>query len=185
MYEIVGKSELGSCPASVDMETGKISLNRDVFRRYSGYEWHFIREHEKGHYNLQTDSEADADAYALRKVFGTQPKSLKNSLELLKKMNISDQNRWLALYQEALKIDAENGNENAKEELKNLNKMMKNSLFFNPSEILTPTVTPAVEKKILTSERSRYKRGIAFNNMFFSFEFLALALILIVLIAKK
>ena len=80
---------MGSCPACVDMETGVISINRDVWDRFDRFEKNFILFHEIGHYDLDTDSEYEADEYALRHVYKSAPRSLKRALQTLYKIRDS------------------------------------------------------------------------------------------------
>ena len=107
----VDASVLGRCPASVDMRTGFISINRSVWGSYDNFEKAFVIMHEIGHYVLDTDSEYEADAYALRHVYKTAPRSLKRSLQTLCKIRVIDHSRLDNLYKEALKLDAADGNE--------------------------------------------------------------------------
>ncbi|MBO7201858.1 MAG: hypothetical protein J6V54_10765 [Bacteroidales bacterium] len=115
----VDSKELGSCPAAVLMDDGTIQINADVWHRYTPYQQQFILAHEQGHYELQTQSEELADLYALRTLHGTSPQSLKQSIDTLVKMgNVIPTERVMALYIQALKIDATiNQNQRAKTEL--------------------------------------------------------------------
>ena len=110
--------ELQSCPAAVDMETGDLLVNLDVWDQYTEAEKRFIIGHELGHYKLDTDSEIEADKYALERNFGKINKSLKSSFTALEKSNVNNEERWNALYENALEIDAEHGNDLAANELK-------------------------------------------------------------------
>lgn len=129
------KRTMGDNPASVDMADGTIILNKDVFPKYSKLTQSFIIEHEKGHYNLRTDNENEADSYALHQVYGKYKKSLKGSLNAIGSFLPENDKRIKQLYIEALKIDAEkNNNEKAKKELNNLteNNMGKLTNMYSP-----------------------------------------------------
>ena len=130
----VDGKELGLCPAAVVMDDGTIQVNADVWDRYTPYQQRFILAHEQGHYELQTSSEEQADLYALRHLHGSEPRSLRQSIETLVKMgNAIPPQRVEALYREALAIDAAlNNNQKAKQELKILNN--KNDSNMRPSK---------------------------------------------------
>ena len=190
----VGANELGNCPASVDMVTGEIDINRDVFKRHTQFEKDFIIEHEKGHYILQTDSESEADRYALEQMHGKTYRSLKKSLELIGRMGIKDPKRFTDLYLKALQIDAEkNNNIKAKQEIKrilNLEKMnykiRSNSAFItgNPLGVMESRnfSDGGISKNI--SENRRLKRGFTFSGHFITYESAILAIIALLLIFK-
>ena len=112
--------ELQNCPAAVDMETGDLLVNLDVWDKYTEAEKQFIIGHELGHFKLDTDSEIRADEYSLKRNFGKIRKSLKSSFTALEKTNVRNEERWDALYENALQIDAENGNDRAAQELKKI-----------------------------------------------------------------
>lgn len=114
-------SDLQDCPAAVDMDTGDIYINQDVWDQYTESEKQFILQHELGHYNQQTDSEEDSDLYALKQNFGKVKKSLKSSFSALEKAGVKSEKRIGSLWKNALTIDANNGNETARKELAKLN----------------------------------------------------------------
>lgn len=122
----VTKEQLGSCPAEIDMESGVISINKDVWEKYDSFEKKFIIQHELGHFNLQTDDEQAADRYAIERVYKTDEQSLKRSLQTLYKVGIIDTQRMWQLYIEALKLDSRDGNEDAAIELYNINNNILN-----------------------------------------------------------
>lgn len=126
----VDGKELGTCPAAVVMDDGTIQVNADVWDRYTPYQQRFILAHEQGHYELQTSSEEQADLYALRHLHGSEPRSLRQSIETLVKMgNAIPTQRVEALYRQALAIDAALNNNNlAKQELKILNNKNNNNM---------------------------------------------------------
>jgi hypothetical protein len=118
------------------MQTGIVSINRTVWPSYDSFERNFVLMHEVGHYELDTDSEREADAYALRRVYRTAPRSLKRSLQAMLKIGVIDMGRLESLYEEALKLDASDGNYDAYLELVEI----KENRIFNTqkSEIMNP-----------------------------------------------
>lgn len=193
----VDSSVLGTCPASVDMLTGVVSINRDVWNRYDNFEKAFVIMHEVGHYVLDTDSEYEADAYALKHVYRTAPRSLKRSLQTLQKINVVDTGRLNALYQEALKLDAADGNpiaaielerisENQYFNLKKSRKMTKNrgqeTYFSKKSE--TPKVR--VVRRADGGEKCGHGlNGVHIGGYYLSFTNLLLIAIALILLFNK
>ncbi len=102
------KKEMGENPASVDMLTGELILNRDVFLKKSKFTQKFIKEHEKGHLLLDTDNEQVADEYALTRLYKTANKSLKKSINALAEFLPDDDPRIENLYYKALELDKSN-----------------------------------------------------------------------------
>ena len=108
-------------PASVEMHNGNIILNRDVFPKYSKFTQKFILEHEKGHYLIPTDSEEEADFYALKKVYKSTGKSLKKTMKAITDFLPESNTRVTTMYIRCLELDArDNGNAKAQTELNNL-----------------------------------------------------------------
>lgn len=197
------RSHLQNCPAEVDMDTGDIYINRDVWDRYTDAERKFIIQHELGHYRLQTDSETDADLYALNANFGKVYRSLKSSFTAMEKSGISRQSRWDTLYENALMIDAEHGNDEAAEELERIksNQQSKNQNImtkqYRKSQItyIQPMVAMNRVNSFDGEEDTDYPfdnagpidrccEGILLGNRFFSYEAIALAIIAIILFFK-
>jgi hypothetical protein len=115
------KRTMDDNPASVEMHSGNIILNKDVFPKYSKFTQQFIIEHEKGHYLLPTDSEETADFYALKKVYKTTGKSLKKTMKAITDFLPESNPRVLKIYKHCLELDAkDNGNKKAEKELENL-----------------------------------------------------------------
>jgi hypothetical protein len=129
---------MGMNPASVEMDTGRIILNRDVFPQYSEFTQKFILEHERGHYLLPTDSEEEADAYALTKLYKSTNQSLKKTMKAITDFIPVHDPRVENLYRKALLIDSEyNNNQKAKEELKNITeKSMRGKLASSQSPFI-------------------------------------------------
>lgn len=193
----VDSSVLGTCPASVDMRTGVVSINRDVWDGYDNFEKAFVIMHEVGHYVLDTDSEYEADAYALKHVYRTAPRSLKRSLQTLQKIRVVDAGRLNALYSEALKLDAADGNQIAAIELErisenqyfnhqNYGKMTKNrgqETYFSKKSV-TPNVR--VVRRADGGEKCGHGlNGLHIGEWYFSFTNLLLIAILLTLLFNK
>lgn len=192
----VDASVLGRCPAAVDMQTGVISVNRSVWHNYDNFEKAFVIMHEIGHYVLDTDSEYEADAYALRHVYKTAPRSLKRSLQTLCKIRVIDHSRLDNLYKEALKLDAADGNEIAGIELQQIS---SNNQFFNQnSETMTKNSgqetypmkrqRPADVRIVRRADGDKCghgMNGIHIGDWYFSITNLLLAAIVVILVTKK
>lgn len=192
--QYVDSSVLGSCPASVDMQTGLVSINRSVWDRYDNFEKAFVIMHEVGHYVLDTDSEYEADAYALKHVYKTAPRSLKRSLQTLLKIRVLDASRLTNLYKEALKLDAADGNEVAAIELANINQQ-----YFNHQKSKKMRATPGRETYINKRDVNAISvvrradggksghgmNGIHIGGWYFSITNLLLAAIVVILLTRK
>lgn len=114
-------------PARVNLDTGVVEVNANLFRHYSPLQRELVLQHEAGHvYHDTVDDEELADRYALEQVAGTVQYSLRRSvdglLEILEKANVPEE-RKKELIISALQIDAERfGNEHAKALLEELKK---------------------------------------------------------------
>lgn len=114
-------------PARVNLDTGVVEVNANLFRHYSPLQRELVLQHEAGHvYHDTVDDEELADRYALEQVAGTVQYSLRRSvdglLEILEKANVPEE-RKKELIISALQIDAERfGNEHAKALLEELRK---------------------------------------------------------------
>lgn len=194
----VGEAELGRCPADVDMTTGVVSINRSVWDSYDDFEKSFVIFHEVGHYVLDTDSEYEADAYALKHVYKTAPRSLKRSLQTLMKIHVIDGNRLNALYREALELDAADGNHDAVLELERINNdnfnnqksiTMKN-LNGKESYLSKKTATPDYRVVRRADGETENKKGhktngIKIGDYYLSFTNILLVVLIAVMIFKK
>lgn len=191
----VDDSVLGTCPASIDMRTGVISINKSVWDRYDNFEKAFVIMHEIGHYVLDTDSEYEADAYALRHVYRTAPRSLKRSLQTLCKIRVVDPLRLQYLYNEALKLDAADGNGIAAIELQ---RVSENQFSNNKkSKIMTKNRGPETypqktgivpDYKIIRradGSRGHGQNGIHIGDWYLSITNILLAIIVVTLWAKN
>lgn len=203
MFIDTDSGELQNCPAAVDMDTGDIYINRDVWDRYTEAEKKFIIQHELGHYLQQTDSEIEADLYALNANFGKVHKSLKSSFTALDKSGVVNENRWNMLYENALTIDAEHGNTIAQAELekiqsktnfKNRNKMRKQNkqsqiTYIHPMAAMSRVSSFDGEETYPTTTDEEPKMagmncGITIGNCYFKITDIILAIIAIILIIK-
>ena len=104
-----GRAEMGNNPASVEMDSKELILNRDRFPFLPNFTQKFIVEHEKGHLAYNTDSEELADAYALKSLYKSEHKSLKKSIKALADILPEENKRIESLYYKALNLD--NGRE--------------------------------------------------------------------------
>ena len=195
-YQYVDSSVLGRCPASVNMTNGVVSINQSVWPTYDNFEKAFVLMHEMGHYLLDTDSEYEADAYALKHVYRTAPRSLKRSLQTLCKIGIVDHTRLDRLYREALKLDADDGNTIAAIELQKID----NQQYFNHQNPETMTKNQGVEtypaKRNITPDVRVIRRadgdkcghgmnGLHIGDWYFSFTNLLLMAIVVILLTRK
>ncbi len=203
-------SDLQDCPAAVDMDTGDIYINRDVWDKYTESEKQFILQHESGHYNRQTDSEEESDLYALRQNFGKVKKSLKSSFSALEKAGVKSKKRIDSLWRNALTIDAKNGNETARKELAKLNlehfnqksnKMRQKqggvTFIGRPGTVKTGKSKRQIavrrgfcradgdENNEKQGEKKHKCNGISISGYYFSFTNILLVTIALILIFKK
>lgn len=198
-YRTVGREELQSCPAEVDMKTGIVSINTDVWDKYDDFEKSFIIAHEMGHYILNTYNEMEADEYALMTVYRTAPNSLKRSLQALYRIGIVDSERMLKMYQAALHLDARDGNQAAAIELQSIeddynqefytennqnNKTMKKQNFIRTRRADGAEVVETFESD---NKRGHSINGITVAGCYFSFTNIMLIIIavMMMLILKK
>lgn len=189
---------MGSCPASVDMDSGLISINRSVWDRYDRFEKNFILWHEIGHYELDTDSEYEADEYALQHVYKTAPRSLKRALQTLYKIRVVDGSRLDHLYRVALTLDAADGNGNASLELQNIeyfNKPKNQKVMTNTTANETYLAKRTNKNRVRVvrrangdeniNEKSHKTNGIKLGGMYFSFTNILLMILIAVVLFKK
>lgn len=107
MIKIVGLDRMGLCPAAVEWGNGEANLlvNALTFPAASDFSRKFYIAHELGHYLLKTDSEEEADAFAIQLLAGTERKSLKKSLMALYELGTIPYSRMERLYELAKHID--------------------------------------------------------------------------------
>lgn len=193
--QYVDASVLGTCPAAVDMLTGVVSINKSVWDNYDQFEKSFVLMHEIGHYVLDTDSEYEADAYALKHVYRTAPRSLKRSLQTLCKIRVIDPRRLDALYREALKLDAKDGNAVAALELVRtrtnhfINNQNPKKMKPNRGQETYPkkrNIVPDIRViRRADGSKNHGMNGIHVGDWYLSITNILLGAILICLIAKK
>lgn len=128
--------DLGDTPARVNRYTGEIQINQRYFDRMPELRRKFIIEHEKGHFNLDTRSEFEADKYAFRRIAGSAPRSLKESVKSISKVltfrNPEHLDRMTEVIKMALDYDYKNnGNEKAKTALQELNQILQTNHLNN------------------------------------------------------
>lgn len=192
----VTRAELQNCPAEIDMISGVVSINKDVWDNYDDFEKKFIILHELGHYNLQTDDESQADRYALERVYRTASKSLKRSLQTLYKVGILDSARMWQLYIEALQLDAKDGNEDAAIELYNINNNILNletmgprgnQNFIRKNKFDGDTTTTETVETRTEEKRGHKKNGFSVRGVYFSITNILLIVncILLIMIVGK
>ena len=124
--------DLGGCPAAVDRRTGTLYVDPEAMARLTPFQRRFVILHEEGHWRLGTDDEIRADAYAFDRLAGTQPRSLRQSVESLEQI-LDDDNptlrpRYRALLRRALEWDADHGNPRAAAELGRVSYMSKGKI---------------------------------------------------------
>ena len=118
-------NRMGLNPASVNLKTGVITINKNIWQRLSSVQKTLILLHEEAHYHLQTpDDEIACDRWALERFAGTQKKSLRKAVDayadLLNKDYI-DNERKIQILKSVLAIDAKRfNNPRAQALLKNL-----------------------------------------------------------------
>ena len=75
--------EMEDTPAAIDRENGVLYINPKRWFKLTPFQRKFVKYHEYGHLNLDTDSELLADEYAFNKLAGTEFRSLKQCIECL------------------------------------------------------------------------------------------------------
>lgn len=100
-------------PARTNMTTGLIEVNLEAFNLLPEYCQRFVIYHEMGHYLLKTTSETKADDYALSQMALKEPYSLRNHINSVYMLARDDVKRKKHSLYAALKVAAENGNEEA------------------------------------------------------------------------
>jgi hypothetical protein len=133
MVDVVGTSDpriVGNSPAVIEeyySGNAIIYTNNNIFPKLTPFQQDFVIEHEIGHYILDTDSEIEADYYAFKKLVGSEYESLSKSIgaivEILPAMNKSRPRRLMAMVENCLKWDYENGNDAACDEFLKIQQM--------------------------------------------------------------
>lgn len=73
-------------PAAIDRQSGILYINPKRYFQLTPFQRKFVKFHEYGHYNLNTDSELLADEYAFKQLAGTEFRSLKQCIECLEQI---------------------------------------------------------------------------------------------------
>lgn len=124
--KITPVADLGRSPARINRKTGEIFINCRIWDKIPKQERKVILLHEKGHYELNTSNEFQADNFAFDHYAGTEKYSLKSLVNTLShNLDIENrqehQKRFEAMAKKVLMFDYKNNqNINA---LKLLNKM--------------------------------------------------------------
>ena len=99
-------------PAAVDRQTGILYINPKLYFNLTPFQQKFVKLHEYGHYNLNTDSELEADEYAFKQLAGTEFRSLKQCIECLEQLldekKIGHKIRIDKMYDLAIQWDKDN-----------------------------------------------------------------------------
>lgn len=101
-------------PARCHVPTGLIEINGAVWPYLTDTQREYILNHERGHRDLHTYSETDADNYALKKMALKKPYSLWNHYQNVKSISNNNQERVHNAKIEALRIAAKDGSSEAK-----------------------------------------------------------------------
>ena len=103
--------EMADTPAAIDRDARILYINPKLWFKLTPFQREFVKQHEYGHLNLDTDSELLADEYAFNKLAGTQFQSLKQCVECLEEIldeqKIGHKVRIDQMYELALKWDKE------------------------------------------------------------------------------
>lgn len=98
-------------PAAVDRQAHVLYINPRLYHALTEFQKKFVKQHEYGHYVLNTEDEFKADAYAFDKLAGTEYRSLKQCIGTLETVLDGDKAghraRVEAMYRRALKWDRE------------------------------------------------------------------------------
>ncbi len=118
---------MGRNPARVNLDTHVVEVNAPLFNTFTPLQKNLVLAHEAGHVHYDTvDDEILADRYALELMAGSEPKSLRKSVDALLGVLADEripENRKKAIIVSALHIDAERfGNEHARQLLDELSK---------------------------------------------------------------
>jgi hypothetical protein len=151
MY-IVDGTDMGINPARVNLDTGRIEINRALFDKYPQSTRDIILAHEKGHYVKQTFDEHLADSFAIEYLAGKSERSLRKSVSglitALKDCNIPEA-RKINIVKTALRIDAEKfGNKNAKYLLEQMSRIQRKQ---NTANAIGPATIVSAATSLATS----------------------------------
>lgn len=80
------EGEMEDTPAAIDRINGVFYINPKRWFKLTPFQRKFVKLHEYGHLNLNTDSELRADEYAFNHLAGTEFRSLKQCIECLEEL---------------------------------------------------------------------------------------------------
>ena len=110
------EGDMADTPAAIDRENHILYINPKRWFCLTKFQRKFVKLHEYGHYNLNTDSEIEADTYAFNHLAGTEFRSLKQCIECLEELldesKIGHKVRIDHMYRLAIKWDREHSNLN-------------------------------------------------------------------------
>ncbi len=101
-------------PARCHVPTGLIEINGAVWPYLTDTQREYVLNHERGHRDLHTYSETDADNYALKKMALKKPYSLWNHYQNVKSISNNNKERVHNAQIEALRIAAADGSSEAR-----------------------------------------------------------------------
>ncbi|GHU85346.1 hypothetical protein FACS1894153_0380 [Bacteroidia bacterium] len=80
-YIVSDSNIMGTNPASINLGTGIITINKDVWQQFSDVQKKLIYLHELAHYRLNTvDDEIACDKWAIEQYAGSEKKSLRKAV---------------------------------------------------------------------------------------------------------
>lgn len=140
-----------STPARANRDTGDVYINPPVFDKLPSSYQKFILKHEAGHIELQTTNEMLADRYAFERYAGTEPGSLKSSVEVIHNVlhfdKPEDKKRLMQVILMALHYDATVYKNKKAEQM--LNQLLNS---FNGKK----TMTPKKENSVVANVDGRF-----------------------------
>ena len=101
-------------PARCHVPTGVIEINGAVWPYLTDSQREYILNHERGHRDLHTYSETDADNYALKRMALKKPNSLFEHYQNVKSVSNNNEERVHNAIIETLRIAAKEGSSYAK-----------------------------------------------------------------------
>lgn len=151
---------MGSNPASINLDTGVITINPFIWHRLEDWEKAIILLHEEGHYKNQTLSEIKADLHAIQKFAGTEQSSVLKLKETMFKFIPNTevgQKRKLEFVKNLLYFDA-NANDNNKSQriLNDINTMGRTANFAVSTAITIASAALPLVGAIIAKYNSKY-----------------------------
>ncbi len=100
-------------PARCHIPTGTIEINGALWPFLTPEQQEFVLNHERGHRDLKTYNEVEADNYALNKMALKKPYSLRNHIDSVKTISKGNQERVHNAQVMALRVAAKDGSTEA------------------------------------------------------------------------